>query len=325
MSATDREGADRRPAAGPSLVERLRSLFGLNPASARDDIEEALDDAAGESSFSTQERALLRNVLAMHELRVADVMVPRADIVAVGIDMSLGEVLGTFRTAGHSRLPVHGGTLDDARGMVHLRDFVAHLTTPAGDDGLSSVDTGPNRLAGPLRDADIVRPVLFVPPSMQALDLMVRMQAFRTHMALVIDEYGGTDGLVSIEDIVETIVGDIEDEHDESESPKIAAALDGSFVADARAELDEVSKAIGVDLSADAEEEDVDTLGGLIGALAGHVPGRGEIIGGRDGVEFEVLEADPRRVKRVRISLRATAGAADAAPADPEPPAPEDR
>ena len=133
---------------------------------------------------------------------------------------------------------------------------------------------------------------------------MVRMQAFRTHMALVIDEYGGTDGLVSIEDIVETIVGDIEDEHDESESPKIAAALDGSYVADARAELEEVSKAIGVDLSADAEEEDVDTLGGLIGALAGHVPGRGEIIRGRDGVEFEVLEADPRRVKRVRIILQ---------------------
>jgi CBS domain containing-hemolysin-like protein len=130
------------------------------------------------------------------------------------------------------------------------------------------------------------------------------MQAFKTHMALVIDEYGGTDGLVSIEDIVEMIVGDIEDEHDESESPKIATALDGSFVADGRADLEEVSNVIGVDLSAEADAEEVDTLGGLIGALAGHVPGRGEIVKTRDGLEFEILEADPRRVKRVRIVRR---------------------
>ena len=317
---SDREGSER--AGGherrSSLFERMRALFGLGAASVREDIEDALDETDAGGEFTTQERSMLRNVLGLHDLRVADVMVPRADIIAVSIDMRLGEVLTMFRTAGHSRLPVHGDTLYDARGMVHIRDFVAHVTTPAVDDGPSAMNVSPLTMARPLGEADILRPVLFVPPSMQLLDLLVRMQAFRTHMALVIDEYGGTDGLVSIEDIVETIVGDIEDEHDESESPKVAAAPDGSFVADGRADLAEVSAAIGVDLSAAAAEEDVDTLGGLVGALAGHVPGRGEIVRARDGVEFEILDADPRRVKRVRIVRHLAPGETDGAPADPE-------
>ncbi len=322
MSDNDREPPERAERRS-TLMERLRALFGMTHATIRDDIEEALDDSDEAGVFSPQERSMLRNVLGLHEVRVEDVMVPRADIIAVNLSMTLGEVLTVFRTAGHSRLPVHGDTLDDARGMVHIRDFMAHLTTSAGDGGPSAMDIGPITMGRTLQEADILRPVLFVPPSMQALDLLVRMQAFRTHMALVIDEYGGTDGLVSIEDIVEMIVGDIEDEHDESESPKIVMALDGSFVADARAGLEEVSQAIGVDLSADAEEEDVDTLGGLISALAGHVPGRGEIVPARDGFEFEILDADPRRVKRVRIVRsavpepdregRRTADAADSA------------
>ncbi|WP_131118537.1 hemolysin family protein [Lichenihabitans psoromatis] len=303
MSAHEREPGERgdKRSPAPSMIERLRSLFGLSHASIRDDIEEALDDTDEAGVFSQQERSMLRNVLGLHELRVADVMVPRADIIAVSLTMTLGEVLTVFRTAGHSRLPVHGDTLDDARGMVHIRDFVQYVAVPAGLDVPSFVDLGEASMGRTLEEADILRPVLFVPPSMQALDLLVRMQAFRTHMALVIDEYGGTDGLVSIEDIVEMIVGDIEDEHDESESPKIVLALDGSHVADARAGLDEVSEAIGVDFSEDADAEEVDTLGGLISALAGHVPGRGEIVQARDGVEFEILDADPRRVKRVRI------------------------
>ena len=312
MSVGDREGGDRPERRPASVLERLRGLFGLGHASIRDDIEDALDESDHEGVFSPQERSMLRNVLGLHELRVADVMVPRTDIIAVDIAMTLGEVLTIFRTAGHSRLPAYAGTLDDARGMVHIRDFVAHVASsgasgaePAAEAGArlpaSRMDLGPTALAQSLHDAGIVRQVLFVPPSMQALDLLVRMQAFHIHMALVIDEYGGTDGLVSIEDIVEMIVGDIEDEHDESESPKIAAAPDGSFVADARADLDEVSAAIGIDLSADADAEEVDTLGGLIGALAGHVPGRGEVIRARPDVEFEILDADPRRVKRVRI------------------------
>src|ERR1019366_8612079 len=153
--------------------------------------------------------------------------------------------------------------------------------------------------------ADVLRPVLFVPRSMPALDLLVRMQATRTHMALVIDEYGGTDGLVSIEDVVESIVGDIEDEHDEADGPQIAAAGDGAFIVEARASLEDVSKALGLDLSALADAEDVDTIGGLLTASVGRVPIRAEFVAGPDGFDFEVLDADPRRVKRLKIQPRA--------------------
>jgi CBS domain containing-hemolysin-like protein len=264
---------------------------------------------------------MLRNVLGLHEVQVEDVMVPRADIIAVSLDTSMAEVLETFRLAGHSRLPVHGETLDDPRGMVHIRDFLAFLTNvaappseppmagPAPDreePPTANVRVDParfvnlDRLDISLAKAGIMRPVLFVPPSMPALDLLVKMQATRTHMALVIDEYGGTDGLASIEDIVEVIVGDIEDEHDLDESPRIDSVADGSFIVDARAGLEEVSAATGCDLTAISDAEEVDTLGGLITTLAGHVPVRGEIII-EDGIEFEVLDADPRRVKRIKI------------------------
>jgi CBS domain containing-hemolysin-like protein len=244
-------------------------------------------------------------------------------------------VLEVFRTAGHSRLPVHGETLDDPRGMVHIRDFVAYLAAaatpphrkesaagsppvePEGEAAASS--RWPRRgLDMSLSQANILRPVLFVPASMPALDLLVKMQATRTHMALVIDEYGGTEGLASIEDIVEMIVGDIEDEHDSGESPKIEAAADGNFIVDARAGLSEVFRAIDADLAAISDAEEVDTLGGLVTALAGHVPARGEIIA-EDGIEFEVVDADPRRVKRVKIRI---AGARPPARQIAENPAP---
>jgi CBS domain containing-hemolysin-like protein len=303
----------------PSLFDRLRALFGLGGLSIRGDIEDALAETSIEDDISSQERALLKNVLALHEVQVGDVMVPRADIIAVSLQTKLSDVLEVFRTAGHSRLPVHGETLDDPRGMVHIRDFIAYLaaastpshgtvsaagslpTEPEGEAAASC--RWPHRgLAMPLSQANILRPVLFVPASMPALDLLVKMQATRTHMALVIDEYGGTDGLASIEDIVEMIVGDIEDEHDSGESPKIEAAADGNFIVDARADLSEVFHAIDADLTAISDAEDVDTLGGLITALAGHVPARGEIIV-EDGIEFEVVDADPRRVKRIKIRM----------------------
>jgi CBS domain containing-hemolysin-like protein len=202
---------------------------------------------------------------------------------------------------------------------VHIRDFVAYLAAAATPPHLreSAAGSPPAEAEGEaaascrwprrgldmsLSQANILRPVLFVPASMPALDLLVKMQATRTHMALVIDEYGGTEGLASIEDIVEKIVGDIEDEHDSGESPKIEAAADGNFIVDARAGLSEVFRAIDVDLAAISDAEDVDTLGGLITALAGHVPARGEIIL-EDGIEFEVVDADPRRVKRVKIRM----------------------
>ena len=303
MSSSDTPnatGADK-----PGLFDRLRALFGMHEPSVREDIEDALEDSATSDDFTPQERLILKNVLSLHDLRVADVMVPRADIVSVRADATLGEVLSIFRTAGHSRIPVYGDTLDDPRGMVHIRDFVdflARVADPAGApesaklSGLNGVD-----LTTPLSLARILRQVLFAPPSMPALDLLVKMQAMRTHIALVIDEYGGTDGLVSIEDIVETIVGDIEDEHDLDETPQIEAAADGSFVIDARASLDAVAQAVNAPMDTLVDLEEVDTIAGLVSALAGHVPARGEIIQLGVDLECEVLDADPRRVKKIRI------------------------
>lgn len=308
------------------LIDRLRSLFGAGGASVRDDIEDALEDTSTGAEFTAEERLILKNVLGLHEVRVKDIMVPRADIMGVSFDASLAEVLGLFRTAGHSRLPVLGEGLDDPRGMVHIRDFVDHLArlaefarpetpppvgaehaaSPAGPERGTSIGFEGVDLSLPLSRSDIIRPVLFVPPSMPALDLLVKMQAARTHMALVIDEYGGTDGLVSIEDIVEGIVGEIEDEHDLAEGPQIQKTADGSFIANARASLEEVSAATGVDLSALADAENVDTLGGLVMALAGHVPVRGEIVFAGDRLELEILDADPRRVRRIRVQSRRT-------------------
>jgi hemolysin (HlyC) family protein len=304
-----------------SLFERLRALFGLAPASVRDDIEDAIDESAG-AEFTPQERAILKNVLALHDVRVADVMVPRADIVALSLETPLRDVLGLFRTAGHSRLPVYEDTLDDPRGMIHIRDFVVFLASDPRfglmseppDAGLDRAPT--SGLDMPLSEARILRPVLYAPPSMPALDLLLRMQASRTHMALVIDEYGGTDGLVSIEDVVESIVGDIEDEHDEAETP-IHSSGDGVFIVEARAPLDAVSESVGFDFASLADAEEVDTIGGLVTASAGRVPGRGEILKGPGEFEFEVLDADPRRIKRLKIwplSARATRTTAVPAP-----------
>ncbi len=318
--------------------DRLLHVFHLRPRdSLRDDIEDALAEPdTGENAFSPLERAMLKNVLGLHKVRVDDVMIPRADIVAVSMDTSLGDLLKLFRTAGHSRLPVYGETLDDPRGMVHIRDFVDHIAARAeantrrppvaaagAADGVAppAAPTGPRPrrgtralralnlanvdLSATLAATRIQRPVLFVPPSMPAIDLLVRMQATRTHMALVIDEYGGTDGLISIEDLVEMVVGDIEDEHDVAEG-RLVQRVEGEgevFVADARAGLAEVSEASGVDLVAAVGDmaEEIDTIGGLIVTLAGRVPSRGELITGPGDLEFEVLDADPRRVKRLRL------------------------
>ena len=249
-------------------------------------------------------------------------MVPRADIVAVSADTNLGELLNLFRTAGHSRLPVYGETLDDPKGMVHIRDFLDFIAMRAdggaaqsgAGDGMPSPSLGQIDLSMALSSANILRPVLFVPRSMPAIDLLVRMQATRTHMALVIDEYGGTDGLVSIEDLVEMVVGDIEDEHDDATARMIVQGENDTYIADARASLDEVTEALGVDLNDEDSAEDIDTLGGFIVTLAGRVPSRGELIAGPGSLEFEVLDADPRRVKRVRIHRRESAPAGPVRP-----------
>ena len=316
MSDTDKKNSSDD---GISFIGRALMKFGLwSPPSIRDDIEDALADAEPDDDISPRERDMLRNVLGLKTRRVDDIMVPRADIIAVSIDLTLGDLLRVFREQGHSRIPVYQETLDDPRGMIHIRDFVDYIASQAEKSselierkrvqlraGLGKID-----LSVPLSSVNILRPVLFVPPSMPALDLLVKMQTTRTHMALVIDEYGGTDGLVSIEDIVEIVVGDIEDEHDEAEGEMIIAADDGSFIVDARANLEDVTRMAGLDLSQVEDVEDIDTVGGLIGMLAGRVPLRGEIIPGPGKIEFQILDADPRRLKRARIQPKTIAGAA---------------
>jgi CBS domain containing-hemolysin-like protein len=318
--------SDGRPnGGGDGWLERLISRFSgrSRENTTREDLEVVLAEATQAGDLSPRERLMLKNVLGFHRVRVSDVMVPRADIVAAAGDMTLAGVLGLFRTAGHSRLPAYGETLDEPLGMVHIRDFLDHIAwggadkIPAGEravaeplpENLAATDLGAT-----LVSANILRPVLFVPRSMPAIDLLTRMQASRTHMALVIDEYGGTDGLVSIEDLLETVVGDIEDEHDETEH-MIIPEEDGSFLADARASLEEVSEALGQDLAIVVAHDEVDTLGGLIVTRVGRVPLRGELISGPGNLEFEVLDADPRRLKRVRIRARTPEAAAADAPA----------
>ena len=225
-------------------------------------------------------------------------MVPRADIVAIETIATLTELTQAFKAAGHSRLPVYKETLDDPTGMVHIKDVMPYLMFDAKGRGGKSY---PNKKVIKY----IKRPVLFVPPSMLAQDLLKRMQVKRTHMAIVVDEYGGTDGLVTIEDLIEEIVGEIDDEHDEQEPVvQIVTGAGGKSVweADARITIEDFEEALGREFATDDEEEDVDTLGGLVFTLAGRVPERGEIIPHPDGLEFEVIDADARRVKRLRIN-----------------------
>ncbi len=324
MSLTDNGERNNLRAARPSFFERLRGFLGLTQGSVRNDIEDALEDMNG-AEFTAQERTILKNVLSLHEHQVNDVKVPRADIVAVSMESTLAEVLTLFRSAGHSRLPVFGDNLDDVRGMVHIRDFVDHLASAVENSGsrkraLSPADEtakaehnniglirravyGGLNLNTRLAQANIIRPVLFVPPSMPALDVLLKMQAKRTHMALVIDEYGGTDGLVSIEDIVETIVGDIEDEHDEDAAPVIEKIAEGLVIAEGRADLREFLEVIGIESDGLEDLDDIDTLGGLVTSSVGYVPARGEIVKVL-GLEVEVLDADPRRIKRVRVRFK---------------------
>lgn len=308
------EGLSRPPqsapeSAQPSFLERLASYFRQrNGSSLREDLTDALAEAeeAGAESFSPGERAMLANILRLREVSVEDVMIPRASIEAVEIETTLADLMLLFERSGHSRMPVYRDSLDDPQGMVHIRDVLAHMTRVArmgvagdgeerGGIDLSAVDLG-QTIAG----LGLMREVLFVPPSMPASELMTRMQTARTQMALVIDEYGGADGLVSLEDIVEMVVGDIEDEHDEEE-PVITKAADGAYVVDGKADIDEVAEAIGSAFSATEHADSVDTIGGLLVNALGRVPSAGEIVEAVPGFEFHVLDADPRRVKSVRI------------------------
>jgi CBS domain containing-hemolysin-like protein len=296
-----------QPAARPLLSDLAARLASAVKGFRRESqIHESLEEVIEESDretqeLSSQERLMLANLLRFGEISIADVMVPRADIVAVEEKTSLAELVALFREAQHSRLPIYRETLDDPLGMVHVKDVLALIET--GPDGQMRWSN--------MNISKLKRDVLFVPASMPALDLLLRMQQTRIHLALVVDEYGGTDGLVSIEDLVEEIVGDIEDEYDVEEAPQIVRQSDGSFIADARTNLDDFKERTGIDLAFEDIGEDVDTLGGVVVAARGRVPGRGEIVShGR--FEFEILEADARRVKRLRIRVRQPAQAATA-------------
>lgn len=294
-----------------SWIDRLRMAVGwkASPAALRADLETALEegDEAEGGGFTAEERAMIRNILRLRETRVDDVMIARAEIDGIDEDTRLDAIMLSFMEGGHSRMPVYRESLDEAIGMIHIRDLMGHIartSVVAGTDGKAdTVDLSQADLSKRLAETDLVRPVLFVPGSMPATDLLARMQANRIQMALVIDEYGGVDGLVSLEDIVETVVGDIEDEHDVDEAAAITPSGPDQWIADARADLDEVAAAIGLDLATIGLDEDVETLGGLVVSLAGRVPAIGEKLTSDrlPRLEIEVLDADNRRLKRLRV------------------------
>ena len=296
-SRTDDERANGAEAQkGQALSDVLRGWmrtlkrFSGGNGSARDTLDELIEEREeAELPLDPDERLLVANILELRNLTIYDVMVPRADIVAIPVEAKLSEVIEVATKGGHSRLPVYRDTLDDAQGMVHIKDV---LGWRGKDDEF--------------RVADVQRKLLFVAPSMRVLELLLEMRVKRSHMALVVDEFGGVDGLVTIEDLVEEIVGEIEDEHDQNEEPKFERRRDGSWVADARVEVETLEERLGPILTED-EREDIDTLGGLVFATAGRVPIRGEIIEHETGIEFEILDADPRRVHRVRVRRRSEA------------------
>lgn len=301
-------GSSPAPAAprGPTLWSRLKSLLALRTVSLRDDLEVALGDETSPEAadFTQSERTILQNVLKLGEMRVDDVMVPRVDIEAVDAEETLAALLARFRAAGHSRLPVYDDNLDNVLGFVHVKDAMRRVTTVVepGETGkdlpIKLVSTALRHKIGKL---DLMRTALFVPPSMPVGDLLTQMQTKRVHMAIVVDEYGGTDGLVTIEDLLEAVVGDIEDEHDDLDSSLVRKVNSNTFIASSRAELAELRAVLGAEFDPGDHEEAVDTLGGLIFALVGHVPVAGDVVKGLKGFEFEVLQADQRQVRKVKI------------------------
>jgi CBS domain containing-hemolysin-like protein len=281
--------ATRHDDGGSRLWRGMRHLiFGEeSEPTLREEIEEAIDEAeesrpvAGD--LSPAERQMLRNLLHFGEQTAGEISVTRGDIVAVQSDISFDELVRAFADAGHSRLPVYRESLDDVIGMIHIKDVFVASVDPARDRSLDA----------------LIREPLFVPESMGVLELLARMRADRVHLAIVVDEFGGTEGLVTIEDVVEEIVGDIEDEHDDAEASMLTLLDDGVWEADARIELDELAEAVDARLSSD--EDEVDTLGGLVFLLAGHIPDKGECVTHPSGWKLEAIDSDPRRIIRVRL------------------------
>ncbi len=290
QSPDEESTAEDQPREQPGLISRIMKFAGGEQVKA--------DEAEPDIGATPVERTLVQNILTMRGQRVEEVMIPRADITAIDADAGLEELADALREGAHSRLPVYSETLDNVIGFLHVKDVAL------ARGFLASPDT-------PFRLRDHVREILVAPPSMPTKRLLQRMQASRIHMALVIDEYGGVDGLITIEDLVEQIVGEIEDEHDQEEDVFWREERSGVYICNARAELADFEEQAGVDLLPDDLDEDVDTLGGLVFMLSNRIPERGEVITHPQGHEFEIVEADPRRIKRLRVILN---GAERAAP-----------
>jgi magnesium and cobalt transporter len=281
----------------PGLFWKIQGMLRRKEAeSIRDQVEELIErqeapneaskgDGPVVASLDAEERALLGNVLRLRGITAYDVMVPRADIMAIPESHSLTETIALIQTEGHSRYPIYRDGLDDIIGMVHIKDVFAAI----GKDEKAFALT------------DILRRPLFVVPSIPVLDLLLQMRQARVHMALVVDEYGGIDGLITIEDLVETIVGDISDEHDEIEAQQITERPDGALDLDARTPIAAFESRLGTVLTDEERAADIDTVGGLVFTLAGRVPAKGELVSHPSGLEFRILEADPRRIRRLRV------------------------
>ncbi len=268
------------------LTRRLRSGARKSDDPVREAIEELMESDGDGDSIDAHERVLLANMLRLRDLTAYDVMIPRADIVAVDVSTPLVEVASLIGQCGHSRLPVYRRTLDDALGMIHIKDLLVTL-----------VDQTASK---PPELRSLIRRVLFASPAMRVLDLLLEMRLKRTHLALVVDEYGGIDGLVTIEDMIEQIVGEIEDEHETEADPEVLVGDDGVITADARLPLEDFETRFQFTFS-DDDKADTDTLGGVVVRLLGRVPARGELIKHSSGLEFEVVDADPRRLRRLRV------------------------
>ncbi len=301
MNHAERSGQEAGDESPPFRLLRnwfARLLRRRGDASLAEAIEELIEEGEveePEEPISAEERILLLNILKLRGRTADDVMVPRADIVAAPSYTSLETLVNLLVKEGHSRLPVYRETLDDVAGMVHMKDVLVHLA----------------RREEPFEIAKMLREVLFVAPSARLLDLLLEMRLKRVHMALVVDEFGGIDGLLTIEDVVEEIVGEIEDEHDVQEQPKLVQRPDGTVLADARATIEEFEERIGLVLSEAEREEDIDTLGGLVFSLAGRIPKRGEVVRHHSGLDFEIVDADSRRIKRLKVKNLPTPEAAE--------------
>ena len=299
-----------------TLWRKIRNRFGrAREMGLRESLEGALETHEAQNPGETvreEAKSMMLNIIEFASLRIDDVMVQRVDIVAIDETATMRELLETFIDANHSRLPVYRESLDGIIGMIHVKDFMRWVTargarkkkTKAGRAALTGLTIPAAELSTSVKQSGLHREVLFVPPSMPAPDLLVRMQASHIHLAIVIDEYGGTEGLISIEDLVEVIVGDISDEHDTDEGELIKPAEDGTHTADGRVDIAQLEELLKLDLLSDEDDEETDTLAGLVFKIAGRVPTRGEIIRHENGLEFEILESDPRRVKRVRINAK---------------------